>query len=96
MDDETTPAATALAQRATAGPSRRQPFIALAAAVLIIAVGVTLFGVYGARLRGGGSSTATVATTCAPGQARAHLPAYADLSDISMVSATDGWAVGDM
>lgn len=94
IDDETTPAATTLAQRTTAGPSRRQPFIALAAAVLIIAVGVTLFGVYAAQLRQGGSSTATAATTCAPGQARAHLPAYTVLSDISMVSSTDGWAVG--
>ncbi len=94
MDDETTPAATALAQRATAGPSRRQPFIALAAAVLIIALGVTLFGVYGARLRVGGSSTATGGGACAPGKATARIPANGQLHSVAMVSATDGWAVG--
>jgi hypothetical protein len=98
MDDEVKPIVTAPSAppRRSAGPSRRQPFVALAAAVLIIAVGVTLFGVYGARLRQGGSSTPAAATPCAPGQARAHLPAYTNLIDISMVSSNDGWAVGEV
>ncbi len=106
MNDETEPGATGLREppsppRASAGPSRRQPFVALAAAVLIITLGVTLFGVYGARLRQGGSSSATPRQTvgeasCPPGQIKAHLPANTTLSDISMVSNADGWAAGEV
>lgn len=43
---------------------------------------------------GPGSSPATSTGACAPGAIKASLPSHAYLNDLSMVSPTDGWAVG--
>lgn len=89
--------------------SPRRPLLALTAFVLIVALSATLFAVLGSRVHPGRTSVAatiTVAatpattvptvTSCAPGQITAHLPPHADLLDVSMVSATDGWATGQI
>jgi putative zinc finger protein len=98
MDDETTPVASAPGTPSHRGArlAARQPLMALIAAALLIALSATLFGVYGGWLRQGGSSTATGETSCAPGKVKAHIPANTHLNGISMVSATDGWAVGQV
>ena len=86
---------------------RRRPPLAVAAAMLIVVLSATLFAVLGSRIRHGQNpqlaatitpaATATPTTTsCAPGQITAHLPPHADLLDVSMISATDGWAVGQI
>ncbi|HEX6799140.1 MAG TPA: hypothetical protein VF116_15630, partial [Ktedonobacterales bacterium] len=83
-------------------PSRRRPIAAAFAFALIVVLSVALFGVVAPRLRHGTSQigrglqpTATP-TACPPSQLSASLPANAELFSISMVSARDGWAVGQV
>lgn len=81
------------------GPARRRSLVAVTVFVLLVALSVALFDVLGPQLRhnrGIGSHTTATATPapCAPSQLKAALPANSYLQDISMVSATDGWAVG--
>ena len=82
-------------------PPRRRSVAAIAAVTLIAALSFTLFGVVAPHLRhstqtsSGPQPTATPAA-CAPSQLRQSLPANAELSGISMVSARDGWAVGQI
>jgi hypothetical protein len=81
-------------------PSRR-PLIALLAASLLIALSAALFGVFGSQLRQSkrlavaATSTPTPAA-CASSALSASLPANSRILDISMTSARDGWAVGQM
>lgn len=83
-------------------PSRRRPIAALAAFALIVVLSVALFGVVAPRLRHGtpqigrGPRATATPATCAPSQLSASLPANAELFSISMVSARDGWAVGQV
>jgi hypothetical protein len=82
--------------------SRRQSLVALAAFALVVALSATLFGVIAPRLRqdatatSRGSKASATPAACAPSQLRQRLPAHAELSAISMVSARDGWAVGQI
>ena len=94
------------------GSSRRpprRPVLAVTAFVLLVALSAALFAVLSSRGHLGNSSAAatmTVAatpastvptvTSCAPGQINVRLPSHSDLLDVSMVSATDGWAVGQI
>lgn len=41
-------------------------------------------------------ATMTPSAACSTGQNTVHLPKYADLFDVSMVSPSDGWAVGQI
>lgn len=81
-------------------PSRR-PSLALPAVVALVALLAALFGVFGAQLRRGKSSVVTgsgtpTPTACAPSALKATLPANAFVSDLSMTSPRDGWAVGEI
>jgi anti-sigma factor RsiW len=98
MDNEIAPVTVGVtatqSRRGSARLAARQPFVALIAAALLIALSATLFGVNGARTRVGSPSTTN--GPCAYGQTRAHLPPHTILADVSMVSATDGWATGEI
>ncbi|HET9111389.1 MAG TPA: zf-HC2 domain-containing protein [Ktedonobacterales bacterium] len=79
----------------------RRPSLALPAVVALVALLAALFGVFGAQLRRGTSSAVTgsgtpTPTACAPSALKATLPANAFISDISMTSPRDGWAVGQI
>lgn len=83
-------------------PSRRRPIAAAFAFALIVVLSVALFGVVAPRLRhstpqiGHGPHATATPAACPPSQLRQSLPANASLSAISMVSARDGWAVGQI
>jgi|GEM_PF-1890238 hypothetical protein len=82
-------------------PPRRRSLLAVGAFALVIALSVAVFGVIGPQLRGhrgAGPQAKTTATPapCATSQLKAHLPQYGSVRSISMVSARDGWAVGDI
>lgn len=77
-------------------PSRRAA-LALPAAVALIALAVALYGLFGAQLRRNeriGASVTPTPTACASDALGASLPPNAIISDISMTSPRDGWAVG--
>lgn len=98
----TTPARGAGMPPMPPASSRRQPIAALAAFALVVALSVTLFDVVAPRLRQGATTTGrgpratATPAACAPSQLRQRLPAHAELSAISMVSAREGWAVGQI
>lgn len=72
---------------------RWRSYAAVAAVLLIALLSAAIFGV----MNGHGRATmVTAPKTCAPSQMKATLPAYASVASISMVSATDGWAVGEV
>ena len=64
--------------------------------VVAVAVGVAFSGVFGALTSQHAGATATVAPACSPATAIASVPTDSDLKSVSMVSATDGWAVGQV
>lgn len=91
--DGAAPAAL-LAAQPDSRPLRRQAltlsFSATAAAVVLIVIVVSLFGVHW-RLTG----THTTAKPIANARGQVFLPGYSTLVAISMDSPTDGWALGD-
>ena len=78
--------------------SRRRPFVAVAAFLLVVTLAVAVFSMIGAS--GGahkksiGVSPTVAAPNCLTNQLKAETPPYSSIRGISMVSATDGWAVG--
>jgi hypothetical protein len=72
---------------------RWRSYAAVAAVLLIALLSVAIFGVIN---RHGRATMVTAPKTCAPSQLKATLPPHASIADISMVAATDGWAVGQI
>lgn len=105
MEDETVAVSARETLNAASGSPARgrrmdpRPFFALVAATLLIALSATLFGVYGAQLRrhpAAKASATPAPTACAADAMSAALPTYASVASVSMASALDGWAVGDV
>lgn len=78
--------------------SERRPYVAVAAVLLIVTLAVAVFSVVGAR---GGAHNKSAASTphgaapaCSTSQLHAETPPNSSLRSVSMISATDGWAVG--
>jgi hypothetical protein len=64
------------------------------AAVLLIALSATIFAVFG-YTRLSPPTRGTQPSVCASSQISAHLPKGARLADVAMISADEGWLVGD-
>jgi hypothetical protein len=88
------PAEPAPIKSSSSGSAQRWPYVALVAAVIIIGLAATIFGVFGPQLRQ--VHNAKRAAGCTPSAMQANIPANATLDDISLDSPTDGWAVGEI
>jgi anti-sigma factor RsiW len=81
-------------------PRRLSIWLSGIAAALIVALLADVFLAQGhgptrpGPTRGSGNTPTTTAGACAPSAIQANLPAHASLNDLTMTSATDGWAVG--
>jgi hypothetical protein len=81
--------------------SQRRPVLALLATALLIALSAAFFGLFGAQMHHGNRSASAATSTptlppCASSAVSATLPPNSQISDISMTSAHDGWAVGQI
>jgi Putative zinc-finger len=81
--------------------SRRHPLFALLATSVLIALSVALFGLFGVQGHHGRSPAVTATSTptpppCASSAVSATLPPNSQIRAISMTSAHDGWAVGQI
>jgi hypothetical protein len=99
-DDSLDTPALNRARTARADVSRRRPYVAVAAFLLIVTLAVAVFSLVGTHRDAHNHSVATTpqVTTpaCALSQLRAETPPYSSIRSVSMISATDGWAVGDI
>lgn len=88
------------ARRTESHPPRRRPYVAVAACLLIVTLAVAVFGVIGTRggshRQSAGVSPTVAAASCSVSQLKAETPPYSSIRSISMVSPTDGWAVGSI
>ncbi|HEX8981567.1 MAG TPA: zf-HC2 domain-containing protein [Ktedonobacterales bacterium] len=95
--DSDTPSSSTRWQKSAQSGRARRPAFALPAVALLVAMIVAIFGVIGSHMRHEARRVVTTTgapTTCAASALHAMLPQGAGLSDISMTSPRDGWAVG--
>jgi hypothetical protein len=76
-------------------PNRYFTGLAAIVAVLLIALSATIF-VLLANARRSPPGRVTQSPVCAPNQISAHLPKGVRLADVAMISADEGWLVGDV
>ncbi|HLZ21946.1 MAG TPA: zf-HC2 domain-containing protein [Ktedonobacterales bacterium] len=82
-------------------PFRHRSAFALLATALLITLSAAFFGLFGARVHHGKSPAVSATSTptpppCASSAVSATLPPNSQISAISMASAHDGWAVGQI